>query len=135
MLMGDFITLAQMNLPVKVVVYDNRALAFVEMEMRAAGLLEIGTALKNPDFAKMAESMGILGIRVEDPVDVESALKRALRHAGPVLVDVVVNRLELVMPPKTTLKMALGFSVFMLKAVMNGRADEVIELGRTNLLR
>ncbi|MEN3296402.1 MAG: hypothetical protein V7642_5655 [Burkholderiales bacterium] len=135
MLMGDFITLAHMNLPVKVVVYDNRALAFVEMEMRAAGLLETGTELKNPDFAKMAESMGILGIRVEDPVDVEPALKRALQHDGPALVDVVVNRLELVMPPKATLKLALGFSIFMLKAVMNGRADELIELGRTNLLR
>jgi pyruvate dehydrogenase (quinone) len=105
------------------------------MEMRAAGLLETGTELKNPDFAKMAESMGILGIRVEDPVDVEPALKRALQHDGPALVDVVVNRLELVMPPKATLKLALGFSIFMLKAVMNGRADELIELGRTNLLR
>lgn len=135
MLMGDLITLVQMNLPVKVIVYDNQALAFVEMEMRAAGLLGIGTALKNPDFAKMAEAMGILGIRVEDPADVEPALKRAFQHDGPALVDVAVNRLELTMPPKTTMKMALGFSMFMLKAVMNGRADELIELGRTNLFR
>ncbi|MDB5909454.1 MAG: ubiquinone-dependent pyruvate dehydrogenase [Massilia sp.] len=135
MLMGDLITLVQMKLPVKLVVYDNQALAFVEMEMRAAGLLEIGTALKNPDFAKMAEAMGILGIRVEDPADVEPALKRAFQHDGPALVDVAVNRLELTMPPKTTMKMALGFSMFMLKAVMNGRADELVELGRTNLFR
>ena len=135
MLMGDFISLAQLNLPVKVIVFDNASLGFVAMEMKAAGYLEAGTALKNPDFAAMSNAMGILGIRVEQSEDLEPALRRALAHDGPVLVDVVTATQELVMPPSIKLEQAKGFSLYMLKAVMSGRGDEVIELARTNWLR
>ncbi|NJJ57109.1 ubiquinone-dependent pyruvate dehydrogenase [Pseudomonas sp. B14(2022)] len=135
MLMGDFISLAQLKLPVKVIVFDNSSLGFVAMEMKAAGYLDAGTELKNPDFAAMSNAMGILGIRVEQSEDLEPALLRALAHDGPVLVDVVTATQELVMPPSIKLEQAKGFSLYMLKAVMSGRGDEVIELARTNWLR
>lgn len=135
MLMGDFISLAQLNLPVKLVVFNNSSLGFVAMEMKAAGYLDTGTELKNPDFAAMSNAMGILGIRVEQSEDLEPALHRALAHDGPVLVDVVTATQELVMPPSIKLEQAKGFSLYMLKAVMSGRGDEVIELAKTNWLR
>ena len=103
--------------------------------MRAGGYLDAGTDLKNPNFARMAEAMGVLGLRAEDPAEVEPALRRALEHQRPALVDIVVNRLELAMPPKTTLDQAYGFSLWMINAVINGRSDEVVKLARSNLLR
>jgi pyruvate dehydrogenase (quinone) len=103
MLMGDFISLAQLGLPVKVIVYDNGSLGFVAMEMKAAGLLDTNTDLKNPDFAAMANAMGIKGLRVEQSANIEPALKQAFAHPGPVLVDVITAKQELVMPPKIQL--------------------------------
>jgi pyruvate dehydrogenase (quinone) len=135
MLMGDFITLSQHELPVKVVVFNNGLLGFVDLEMKAAGFLETGTELINPNFAKMAGAMGVLGIRVEQAADLEAALKTAFAHAGPALIDVVTNHNELIMPPKMTLEQMGGFSLWMAKAVLNGRGDEVIDLARSNLLR
>jgi pyruvate dehydrogenase (quinone) len=135
MLMGDFITLSQQKLPVKVVVFNNGVLGFVDLEMKAAGFLNTGTDLENPSFAKMSEAMGILGIRVEKAADLEGALRTAFSHDGPALVDVVTNRDELVMPPKTTIEQMGGFSLWMAKAVLNGRGDEVIDLAKSNLLR
>jgi pyruvate dehydrogenase (quinone) len=135
MLMGDFITLAQYKLPVKIVVFNNGTLGFVELEQKATGFLDFGVELENPNFAAMAEAMGIRGIRIEDPATVESGLRAALEHDGPVLVDAVVNRQELTMPPKVTAEMAKGFTLFMIEAVLNGKGDEVLELARTNLWR
>jgi pyruvate dehydrogenase (quinone) len=135
MLMGDFITLAQLKLPVKVIVYDNGSLGFVAMEMKASGYLDVNTDLDNPDFAAMANAMGVLGIRVEASDELEPALRRAFAHDGPVLVDVVTARQELVLPPKIQLEHARGFSLYMLKAIMNGRGDEVVELAQTNWRR
>ena len=135
MLMGDFLSLAQLGLPVKVVVFNNSALGFIELEQKSTGILDFGTELKNPNFAAMAESVGIRGIRLEDAGDVEPGLRDAFAHNGPVLVDAVVNRQELAIPPKVTAEMAKGFTLYMAKAVMNGRTDEVIELARTNLWR
>ena len=135
MLMGDFISLVQLGLPVKVIVYDNGSLGFVAMEMKAGGYLDTSTDLKNPNFATMAEAMGVLGLRVEDPAQVEGALRRALAHNGPVLVDVVTAKQELAIPPKIQLEQAKGFSLYMLKAIISGRDDEVIELAQTNLRR
>ncbi|MGA3240475.1 MAG: ubiquinone-dependent pyruvate dehydrogenase [Bryobacteraceae bacterium] len=135
MLMGDFLSLAQLDLPVKVVVFNNGALGFIELEQRATGFLDFGTSFKNPNFATMAEAVGIRGIRIEDPADVEPGIAAALAHDGPVLIDAVVNREELSMPPKITLEMAKGFSLFMVKAVMNGRANEVLDIAVTNLWR
>lgn len=135
MLMGDFISLTQLGLPVKVIVYNNGSLGFVAMEMKASGFLSDGTDLENPDFAAMANAMGIKGIRVEQSADLEDALKQAFAHTGPVLVDVVTAKQELAMPPNIQLEQAKGFSLYMLKAIINGRGDEVVELAETNLLR
>jgi pyruvate dehydrogenase (quinone) len=135
MLMGDFLSLAQLKLPVKVVVFNNSALGFIELEQKSTGFLDFGTELNNPNFAAMAEAAGIRGIRLEDPAGVDDGIAAALAHDGPVLIDAVVNRTELAMPPSITVEMAKGFSLYMVKAIMNGRADEVIDLAKTNLWR
>jgi pyruvate dehydrogenase (quinone) len=135
MLMGDVLTLVQMELPVKVIVFHNSKLGFVDMEQKAAGYLPTGVDLKNPDFAKMAESIGILGIRVEDPADLKEAVSRVLAHNGPALLDVMTNPLELSMPPRIELSQAYGFSLFILKAVLSGRGSELIQLAKTNIFR
>jgi len=135
MLMGDFLTLAQLGLPVKVVVFNNGTLGFVEVEQRATGFLDFGTTFQNPNFAAMAEAAGIRGIRLEKPGDVEAGIAAALAHNGPVLIDAVVNRNELSIPPRITVEMAKGFTLYMLKAVMSGRGDEVLDLAVSNLWR
>jgi pyruvate dehydrogenase (quinone) len=135
MLMGDFLSLAQLGLPVKVVVFHNDALGFIELEQEAAGFPGFGTDFKSLNFAAMAEAVGVRGVRLEQPGDVAAGVAAALAHPGPVLIDAIVNRTELAMPPAVTLEMAKGFSLFMLRAVMSGRADEVIELARSNLWR
>lgn len=133
MLMGDFLSLAQLDLPAKIVVFNNGALGFIEVEQKSTGFLPFGTDFKNPNFAAMAEAAGIRGIRIEDPADVESGIAAALAHDGPVLVDAVVARTELPIPPAITAEMAKGFTLYMLKAVFSGRGDEIVDLARTNL--
>ncbi len=135
MLMGDFLSLVQLGLPVKVVVFNNGALGFIELEQKSTGFLPFGTEFKNPNFAAMAEAVGVRGIRLEDPGEVETGIAAALNHNGPVLVDAVVNRTELAMPPAVSLEMAKGFTLYMVRAVMSGRGDELIDLARTNLWR
>jgi pyruvate dehydrogenase (quinone) len=135
MLMGDFLTLAQRSLPVKVVVFDNSALGFIEIEQKSSGFINTGTELVNPNFAAVAEAVGIRGIRLEDPGEVEDGIAAAFAHDGPVLVDAVVNRTELAMPPSITVEMAKGFTLYMVKAILSGKGDEVIDLARTNLWR
>ncbi len=135
MLMGDFITLTQYKLPVKIVVFNNGTLGFVELEQKSTGFLDFGVDLQNPNFAAMAEAVGIRGIRIEDAGQVEEGIAAALAHDGPVLVDAVVNRTELAMPPSITLEMAKGFTLYMVKAVIGGRADEVVDLAKTNVWR
>jgi pyruvate dehydrogenase (quinone) len=135
MLMGDFLSLRQHNLPVKVVVFSNSALDFVELEMKAAGFVEYGTDLLNPNFAKMADAVGILGFRVEKPEELNPALTQAFEHDGPALVDVVVNRQELLIPPTINFDELRGFSLYMVRAVLNGKGNEIVDLARTNLFR
>jgi pyruvate dehydrogenase (quinone) len=133
MLMGDFLSLAQLQLPVKTVVYDNGLLAFVALEMKAGGFIDTAVELQNPDFAAMARAVGVKGIRVEQSGEIEGALREAFAHPGPALVDVTTAKQELIMPPKIELAQAKGFGLFMLKAILNGRGDEIIELAETNL--
>jgi pyruvate dehydrogenase (quinone) len=135
MLMGDLLSLRQLNLPVKIVVFNNGSLGFVELEMKATGFLTHATDLVNPDFSKIAEGAGILGLHVDDPGEVRQALAQAFAHPGPALVDVAVNRHELAMPPSLKLDQIVDFNLYMIKAILNGRGDEIIELARTNWLR
>jgi len=135
MLMGDLLTLRQHQLPVKLIVFRNDSLAFVELEMKAAGIVDFGTDLHNPDFTKIAEGAGLLGLKAEEPDQVEPMIAEALKYDGPALVEVPVSRQELSMPPTITLEQAKGFSLFMLRAVLSGRGDEIIDLARVNLFR
>ena len=135
MMMGEFVTLLQHDLPVKIILLNNGTLGFVELEMKANGFLDFGCDLKNPNFAAMANAMGIRGIRVERPQELEAALKDAFTHPGPALVDVVSVRQELIMPPVTTLDEAHKFGLFTLKAVLDGRGGELIDLAKSNLIR
>ncbi len=135
MLMGDLLSLRQLQLPVKVIVFKNDSLAFVELEMKAAGVVDFATDLDNPNFAKMAEAAGLLGLTAETPDQVEPMIAQALKHDGPALVEVIVSRQELSMPPTITLEQMKGFTLFMLKAVLSGRGDEIIDLAKINLFR
>jgi len=135
MLMGDLLSLRQLQLPVKTVVFNNSSLAFVELEMKAAGILDFGTDLHNPNFAKMAEAAGILGLRAETPDQVRPAIEQALSHDGPALIEAIVSRQELSMPPAISFDQVKGFSLFMIKAVLDGRGEEIIDLAKTNLVR
>jgi pyruvate dehydrogenase (quinone) len=103
--------------------------------MRADGFLDFATRLENPDFTKIADAAGILGLRAETPDQVEPAIAQALKHDGPALVEVLVSHQELSMPPTITYEQARSFGLFMLKAVLNGRCDEIVDLARVNLLR
>jgi pyruvate dehydrogenase (quinone) len=135
MLMGDFISVAQLRLPVKLVVFNNSVLGFVAMEMKAGGYLTDGTDLQNPDFAAIANACGVKGIRVEKASDLDGAIQEAFAHDGPVLLDVITAKDELAMPPQIKMEQAKGFSLYMLRAIINGRGDEVVELAKTNWLR
>lgn len=111
MLLGDLMTAVSHDLPVKLVVFDNGRLGMVKLEMEQVGLPEFGTVLHNPDFAQVAEAMGIRGIRVEDPHQVDEAVRDALAYDGPVLLDVLTSADEVAIPPKPTLEQGWGFAI------------------------
>jgi pyruvate dehydrogenase (quinone) len=133
MLLGELITLRQQHLPVKVVVFNNGALAFVELEMKAAGFVNYGTELDNPDFAGIARAVGLFGATVVKADELEAALKAAFAHDGPALVDIRVARQELAMPPKISLEQAKGFALYTTRTILSGNGDEIIELAKSNL--
>ena len=134
MLMGELLTAKQNQLPIKVVVFNNGALAFVELEMKAAGYVNFGTDLDDPDFSQLATSCGFLGLRVTHAAELEAKMKQFLAYDGPALLDVKVQRQELSMPPTITVEQARGFGLYLLHAVFSGRGDEVLDLAETNLL-
>jgi pyruvate dehydrogenase (quinone) len=134
MLLGDLITAIQEDIPIKIAVFNNSSLGFVELEMKVEGLLDAYTDLKNPDFARVAEAIGFYGQRVEKADDLEAAVKAWLAHPGPALLDVVTDRMELVMPPKIEAKQMFGTALYSAKALLNGRAGDVIELAKDNLI-
>ena len=135
MLLGELLTITQNALPVKIVVFNNSSLNFVEVEMKAAGFVNFGADLINPDFAALAQSVGILGRRVEEPDRLEQAVGEILAHDGPALLDVVTARQELSIPPTITAAQAKGFTLYALRTVMSGRGDELVDLADTNLFR
>ncbi len=135
MLLGDLLSLRQLNAPVKIIVFRNDALAFVELEMKAAGIVDFATDLHNPDFAGMAKAAGVLGLTAETAEQVRPMIEEAFAHNGPALVEVHVSRQELSMPPTLQLDQVRGFGLFMLKAILSGRGTEIIDLAKVNLLR
>jgi pyruvate dehydrogenase (quinone) len=135
MLMGDLLTLVQEKVPVKLLVFNNASLGFVEMEMKVEGLLDAYTGLKNPDFADLARACGFYGARVDNANDLEAAMREWLAEDGPALLDVAVNRMELVMPPTVEVGQAVSTAMYGVKAVLNGRLDDVWALVENNVLK
>jgi pyruvate dehydrogenase (quinone) len=135
MMLGDLLSLHQLDAPVKIILFRNDALSFVELEVKAAGIVDFGTDLKNPNFAELAEVAGLLGLTAETPDQVRPAIAQALVHDGPALVEILVSRQELSMPPAITFEQAKGFGLFALKAVLSGRGDEIVDLATLNLFR
>ncbi len=135
MLLGELLTLRQVDLPVKIVVFDNRSLGFVQLEQKSAGFLESGVDLVNPNFAELASSAGLLGLRAERPEEVRPMLGEMLAHPGPALLDAVVARQEIVMPPTIEPSMVKGFGLWLIKAILSGRGDEIVDLAKVNLFR
>jgi pyruvate dehydrogenase (quinone) len=135
MMMGEFISLIQLKLPVKIVLLNNGTLGFVELEMKAGGFLDSGCDLTNPNFSTMAQAIGIKALRVEDPQSLREAAAEILNHPGPAMLEVLTPRQELVMPPTTTIEQAKSFGLFMMKAVLDGRAGQLIDLAKSNLRR
>jgi len=133
MLLGELITLHQRRHPVKVVVFNNGSLSFVELEMKAAGLVNYGTDLENPDFAAIAEASGIHGASVRRADELERALRSAFDHDGPAVVDVHVARQELSIPPNITSTQAKGFALYATRTILSGAGSEIVELAKTNL--
>ncbi len=133
MLLGELITLRQLHLPVKVVVFNNGALSFVELEMKAAGIVTYGTDLDNPDFAAIAQAAGLFGARVEKAGALDDALLAAFAHDGPALVDVRTDRHELTLPPKLTYGEIKGFTLYATRTILSGEGEELIDLAKTNL--
>ncbi|MEU1043498.1 pyruvate dehydrogenase [Streptomyces sp. NPDC005907] len=132
-LMGDFLTLVQYDLPVKVVLFNNSSLGMVELEMLVAGLPAHGTANTNPDFAAVARACGAYGVRVEKPKQLAGALKDAFRHKGPALVDVVTDPNALSIPPKIKAEMVTGFALSASKIVLDGGVGRMVQMARSNL--
>lgn len=133
MMLGELITLVQEELPVKIVVFENSSLNFVELEMKAAGFVNWGTGLRNPDFAEVARAIGMHGARVERSEDLTPALEEAFAHDGPALVNVITERQEVTIPPSVKASQLKGFSLYALRTVMSGRGDEIIDLAKANL--
>lgn len=135
MLFGELVTLIQNRLPVKLIVFNNSSLNFVELEMKAAGIVTFGTDLVNPDFAAVAQAMGMFGRRVTEPADLERAIADAFAHDGPAVIDVHTARQELSIPPAITVEQAKGFSLYAIRTILAGRADELLDLVTTNVAR
>jgi pyruvate dehydrogenase (quinone) len=132
MMMGDLMTIVQYNLPVKIVLFNNRSLGMVKLEMEVAGIPDIETDMLNPDFAKLAEAMGMFGITINDPADVKSALKKAFLQDGPALITIQTDPNALAMPPKLEFDQMKGFAFYMGKMMVSGRGDEVIKIIKSN---
>lgn len=132
MTLGDLATIVQYKLPVKVIVFNNHSLGMVKLEMEVAGLPDWQTDMYNPDFALVAESMGMKGYTIRKPEDVENKLRQALDHEGPALVNVITDPNALAMPPKIELKQMFGFAQSMYKLLLNGKSQEVIDTITSN---
>jgi pyruvate dehydrogenase (quinone) len=133
MLMGDFLTLVQHDLPVKIVLFDNSSLGMVDLEMMVAGLPPHGTRYTKTDYAAIARAAGAHGRRVEDPRELREALREAFDHRGPALVDVVTDPNALSMPPHVTSEQLTGFALAASRIVLSGGVGRMVDLARSNL--
>jgi pyruvate dehydrogenase (quinone) len=133
MLMGELLTLRQQRLPVKVIVLNNGALAFVELEMKADGIVNYATDLENPSFAAVARAVGLHGVRIEHATELNDGLRAAFADDGPAVVEVITAREELSIPPTISAEQAKGFTLWATRSILSGRGDEVLQVAKTNL--
>ena len=133
MLMGGLLTVLQYDLPLKILIFNNSQLDLVKMEMEVAGYPDYQTDLKNPNFAKVAEAVGFLGIRIEDPADVRAGLQKMLAYPGPVVVDVITDPNALALPPHIEFDQAKGYALSMTRLMLTGRTDEVVDIVSSNI--
>ena len=133
MMLGDLLSLHQLNLPIKIVVFNNGALAFVELEMKAAGIVTYATDLDNPSFADVARAVGLHGVRIERPSELEDGLRAAFAHDGPAVIEVMTAHEELSIPPGITAAQAKGFTLWATRSILSGRGDEVLEVAKSNI--
>lgn len=134
MLFGELMTTLQENLPIKIAVFDNGKLGFVEIEQKTEGLLPLYTDLKNPDFGKVADAMGLWGRTVSKASELEQAVQEWLAQPGPALLNVKVAPMQLVMPPTIELDAAKGMALYTVRAVLHGRSGEVWEMVKENFI-
>lgn len=134
MLFGDLMTIVQQGLPIKIAVFDNGKLGFVEIEQKAEGMLDTFTKLKNPNFAEVARALGLWGQTVSKADQLEDAIKVWLAEPGPALLHVHVNPMQLVMPPFTAVEPAIGMALYTTRAVLHGRGGDVWEMVKENFL-
>ncbi len=132
MLLGDLATITQYNLPIKIIVFNNRSLGMVKLEMEVAGLPDWQTDMHNPDFALVAQAMGMKGITVKEPDDVKQAIREALAFKGPALINVFTDPNALAMPPKIEFDQVKGMALSMTKLILNGRMEEVLDTVKAN---
>ena len=132
MMMGDLMTIVQYNLPIKIVLFNNRSLNMVKLEMQVAGIPDIETDMLNPDFVKLAEAMGMYGIQINDPADVRPALEKAFLQDGPALITIQTDPNALAMPPKLEFDQMKGFAFYMGKMMISGRVDEIFKIIKSN---
>ena len=132
MLLGELLTLVQESIPIKIVVFDNGKLGFVELEQKGEGMLPVFTDLKNPDFGKVAEAVGLWGRTVTDAADLETAVQAWLAEPGPAVLNVKVAPMELVMPPTISVESAYGMALYSIKALLHGKAGDVFEMIEEN---
>lgn len=132
MLLGDLATITQYKLPIKIVVFNNRSLGMVKLEMEIAGLPDWQTDMHNPDFAMVATAMGIKGFTVSEPGDAKQALWDAFMYNGPALINIFTDPNALAMPPQIELGQVKGMALSMTKLMLNGRMDDVIDTVKAN---
>jgi pyruvate dehydrogenase (quinone) len=132
MMMGDLMTIIQYKLPVKIIVFNNRTLGMVKLEMEVAGIPDQETNMLNPDFTKIAEAMGMPGITINDPAEVKPELEKAFLHEGPVLVMIQTDPNALAMPPKLELDQMKGMALYMGRMMLGGRMDEAFKIISSN---
>ncbi|RVU00055.1 ubiquinone-dependent pyruvate dehydrogenase [Mucilaginibacter limnophilus] len=132
MLLGDLATIVQYKLPVKVIVFNNRSLGMVKLEMEVAGLPDWQTDMHNPDFALVAQAMGMKGYTVNDASGVRAALQSAFAYEGPALINIMTDPNALAMPPRVEFEQVKGMALSMAKLVLNGRMDEVLDTVKSN---
>jgi pyruvate dehydrogenase (quinone) len=133
MSLGDILTATQYDLPIKFVVFNNGALGMVKLEMETGGMPDFQTDLKNPNFAKLGEAIGMMGVRIENPADLSSGLKKAMEHPGPALIDVVTDPNALSIPSHADRSQAVGFALALGKMVLSGNIEEVVDTVEGNI--